>query len=137
MKKVAEVARIYRYAAAGMLNTLAAYAVFAAILFSGVHYAVATLVGGFAGVVTSYWLSSRWVFGYTGRQRYGRFLMLFAFLYGSNVAIQKTIMTWITADGYLAGAIGTVVTAAVGYFAGREWIFVDEHSANRTARSSL
>ncbi len=137
MTKGAEAVRIYRYAAAGIANTGTAYAVFAALLFIGFHFAVATLVGGLAGMVTSYFLNARWVFRYRGRKRYGRFVVLFAAMYVINVAIQKAITTLLGGDGYVAGAVGTAATAVVGYVVGREWVFVEPPSASRTARSSL
>jgi putative flippase GtrA len=135
--KGAEAVRIYRYAAAGIANTGTAYAVFAALLFVGFHFTVATLVGGFAGMVTSYFLNARWVFRYRGRKRFCRFVVLFAAMYVINVAIQIAITTFLGADGYVAGAVGTATTALVGYVGGREWVFVEPPSATKTARSSL
>ena len=132
-----EPAKIYRYATAGVLNTATAYAVFALLLFVGFHFAAATLVGGLAGMLMSYWLNAKWVFRYRGGQRYGPFVLLFASLYAMNITIQKATMTVWGADGYIAGAIGTAFTAAVGYFVSRGWGFVDTPCATRTTRNSL
>ncbi len=137
MITIAEATQIYRYAAAGVLNTIVAYAVFATLLSAETHYAVATLVGGFAGMLVSYSLNSKWVFAYSGKQRYKRFVIVFVLLYIGNVSIQKGVMLWIVHNGYVAGAIGVAVTAGVGYLLGRSWVFAEPASVRSTARSSL
>jgi putative flippase GtrA len=126
---MAEVTRICRYAAAGVLNTFVAYAVFALLLYVGIHYAAATLASGLSGMATSYFLSSRWVFGYRGQNRVPRFLALFAGLYIASLAVQRLLRDDGLFDGYTAGAIATVVTAIAGYVAGRSWVFASTDQA--------
>ena len=137
MRTKGEVNRLYRYLAAGVLNTAAAYLVFAILLFLGIHYSVATLVGGIGGAVTAYWLNSRWVFNYAGKRRYGRFLTVFICSYLANVAIQKGLLTTGLVDGYVAGAVGTAAAAMIGYLLARTWVFAGVPSASSTVRSSL
>jgi putative flippase GtrA len=137
VRRNGEITRLYRYLAAGVLNTSTAYLVFSILLFLGTHYAAATLVGGLAGTVTAYRLNSKWVFNYRGKRRYGRFLALFVVSYLVNVAIQKALLTTGLVDGYVAGAVGTVATVVLGYLLARTWVFAEVPRASSTARNSL
>ena len=103
-----------------MANTVTAYAVFAVLLYCRVHYALATLAGGTAGLVLGFRLMGRLVF----RGRHGsflRYMIVFAITYALNVSIQARLIGHV--NGYAAGAIATSICFLVSFVMNRTFSF--------------
>jgi putative flippase GtrA len=118
-----EINLVVRFALAGGINTAVAYVVFASLLFLGVHFTLATLLGGIAGVIVGFQLMSSWVFRVRIRQRFWRFCVLFGLAYMANIGVQAAILSVGLLNGYLAGAVGTAGGALLAYVGNRYWVF--------------
>jgi len=126
-----EAARVFRFGLVGALNTLVAYLVFALLLFAGIHYTIATLAGGVAGMLVGFELMSSWVFRLRDRRRLWRFALLFVTAYGLNVGIQTLLLDHSRLNGYWAGAVATALTAIFSYSANRGWVFSPPRNPRR------
>lgn len=61
--------QLIRFGLAGILNTAVAYLAFALLLYLGLHYTLATLIGGTAGLIVGYCTTGGFVFGHSGGNR--------------------------------------------------------------------
>jgi len=121
-------AALGRFGAVGLVNTAAAYLVFALLLLGGLHYSIATLAGGLAGVALGFGLHGRFVF--PGRRgSFLRFVLVFTAIYGASVAIQAAVRPAIS--GYLAGALATAITVPLSFFLNRWLVFREGGRASR------
>lgn len=120
--------RLAKYTIVGGLNTLIAFAVFVLFLRLGVHFAVATLLGGLTGVVVGFRLHGRLVFEHSGQGRFLRFVLIFALTYVLSLAIQTEARKRF--NGYLSGAIAACVTVPASFFLNRNFVFRGKSSGS-------
>lgn len=109
------------FAFVGILNTLLAFGIFAALVWCGLHYALATLIGGSAGVILGFRLHGRFVFMRSGKGRFAQFVGIFLVMYGLSIGIQSLARTrW---KAYVAGAIASCITIPISYGLNRIFVF--------------
>ena len=121
--------QILRFGLAGMVNTAVAYAVFALLLFGDVHYAIATFLGGAAGMVVGYKLASSFVFNHDSDNRVLRFSLVFVWMYLLNVGIQRLLQP--VANHYLSGALATALCFLVSFSLNRHFVFAQMLSPSK------
>lgn len=115
------VGQLIRYGLIGAVNTAVAYGVFAILLMAGLHYTVATLAGGVAGMILGFRLSGRFVFFNRDKSRFYRFLAVFIIIYVVNVSIQKLLQPMV--NPYAGGAIATVLCFFISFGLNRNFVF--------------
>ena len=113
--------QLTRFGLAGAVNTAVAYLVFALLLFLGIHYTLATLLGGITGLVVGYHTTGGFVFRYRGESRWLRFIAAFIVIYLLNIGTQRALRPHL--DPYLSGAIGTLVSVLVSFALNRWFVF--------------
>ena len=96
-------------------NTVFGYSVFAALLFTGLHRALALLLATCAGVVFNFFSTGRMVFGNRDLSRLPRFVAAYGIIYLFNLAVME-ILVAAGANTYVAGA-GSIVLATVAAYA--------------------
>lgn len=107
-------ARLLRFGLTGLANSAVGWAVIFAGLWAGMSGQAANAVGFGVGLVLSFTLNRRFVFGVTGKVRapeFLRFLAAFAIAYGANLAVLFAAESVLGADNPIAQlpAIGTYV----------------------------
>ena len=107
-------ARLFRFALAGLANSSVGWAVIFGGLWAGLSGLAANAAGFGVGLVLSFTLNRRFVFGVTGAVRgreVAKFLAAFAVAYGANVAVLSAAQSALGADSPLAQlpAIGVYV----------------------------
>lgn len=107
-------ARLFRFALAGLANSAVGWAVIFGGLWAGLSGLAANAAGFGVGLVLSFTLNRRFVFGVTGAVRgreVAKFLAAFAVAYGANVAVLSAAQSALGADSPLAQlpAIGVYV----------------------------
>ena len=107
-------ARLFRFALAGLANSAVGWAVIFGGLWAGLSGLAANAAGFGVGLVLSFTLNRRFVFGVTGAVRgreVAKFLAAFAVAYGANVAVLSAAQSTLGADSPLAQlpAIGVYV----------------------------
>ena len=115
--------QVLSFAFVGALNTALAYALFAAFIYAGWHYTVATLVAGVLSVLTGYKAQRRYVFSFRGDSRLLRFSLVFVAIYALSIGIQGALSDLGGISHYVSGAVATVVCAAVSFFVNRYYVF--------------
>lgn len=113
--------QLIRYGLIGVVNTTVAYAVFAILLAVGLHYALATLAGGVAGMILGFRLSGRFVFLNRDKSRFFHFAIVFVIIYIINVSIQKLLQPWV--NPYVGGAIATALGFFLSFGLNRNFVF--------------
>ncbi|WP_395400049.1 GtrA family protein [Pseudoduganella sp. UC29_106] len=114
--------RWVRFCLVGVLNTAASYGLYCLLLAVGLNYVFASLGSLALGIIFSYTTHSALVFRQTSRDRFLRYLALWAALYGLNVAI-LTVLLDVGFGPYLAGAINLPLMVLLSYFAQRFFVF--------------
>lgn len=107
-------ARALRFLLTGLANSAVGWAVIFGGLWAGMSGLAANAAGYGVGLVLSFTLNRRFVFGVTGAVRgreVARFLAAFAFAYGANVAVLLAGQAVLGAESALAQlpAIGAYV----------------------------
>lgn len=110
-----------RYALVGLVNTLSTFGIFSILVWCGLHYSIATLLGGSVGVLIGFNLHEKFVFSRSGRGRFILFVIIFALMYGLNIAIQSMARThW---NVYISGAIASFSCTPISYVLNRTFVF--------------
>jgi len=107
-------ARLFRFALAGLANSAVGWAVIFGGLWAGLSGLAANAAGFGVGLVLSFTLNRRFVFGVTGTvqgREVAKFLAAFAVAYGANVAVLSAAQSSLGSDNPLAQlpAIGVYV----------------------------
>ncbi|WDA42789.1 GtrA family protein [Erythrobacter sp. BLCC-B19] len=98
-------ARLFRFLLTGLANSAVGWAVIFGGLWAGMSGLAANAAGYAVGLVLSFTLNRRYVFGVTGVvsvREVARFMTAFAIAYGANVAVLLTAEAIIGADHPLA-----------------------------------
>ena len=114
--------QLQRFVVVGIVNTLFYYAVYALGLYTGLGYAVATLVATLVGIVFSFVNFGKFVFGNTEYRRIARFVSVYALLYFVNIGI-ITAMKGITLNYYLSGLVAVAICAALSFLLNRFYVY--------------
>ena len=111
-----------RYVVVGTANTGFAYAVYAAALWVGCAYPLASLIALVAGTCVSFKTQGRLVFRNARNALFGRFVVSLAFVYLSNVAI-IAMFVHLHFGALAAGAAALPFNIAIGYALQRFFVF--------------
>lgn len=125
----AELGRIARFGAVGLLNTVVGYAALIAALFAGLGDIGANLLGFAVGLATGFVLNSRWTFD-TGNALTGdrlvRYLAAFAVAYLVNLAVVLAARTVLGPENPLSHLAGLTVYIGIFYAISRTYVFAPE-----------
>lgn len=116
--------RPVRFVLVGGVNTLFGYTAYAALVFVGLHFALAAFLGTVAGVLFNFMTTGTLVFDGLSRARLVRFVAVYALTYVLNVAL-LAVLTAAGIDAYRAGLICIVPMAGVSYLLMRGIVFGD------------
>lgn len=107
-------ARLFRFGLTGLANSAVGWAVIFGGLWAGMSGLAANAAGYAVGLLLSFTLNRRFVFGVTGAvslREVAKFLSAFAVAYGANVAVLLAAQSVLGADSALAQlpAIGAYI----------------------------
>jgi putative flippase GtrA len=114
--------RILRFLIVGGVSTAFSYGLYAFLLFLGVNYAVANLVALVTGILFSFKMQGRFVFGNRDNRFLGRFVLCWALIYGANVMFIRRMMA-LGMNGYVSGALTIPAAAVLSYLVQRFIVF--------------
>lgn len=121
-----------KFSAAGIVNTLVGLAViYACKFFLGLNDVAANATGYIVGIIVSFALNSRWVFGFRGGQwlAFGKFLLVILCAYAINLVVVLAAIRGLSANAYLGQALGVAPYALFTYLASRFFVFRPAHNA--------
>lgn len=115
------VRQLLRFGLVGLFNTGVAYFTFAILIFAGLHYTLATFLGGLSGMLVGYKTTGKLVFDYHGNGRIFRFAWVFLLMYAMNLGIQWRLNPMV--NHYYAGAIAAGVCFLLSFILNRMFVF--------------
>ena len=110
-----------RFGLVGAVNTLVAYGSFSLLLWAGVHYALATFLGGTVGMLLGFKLTGALVFQSRDNGRIFRFVAVFLLLVLANIGVQALFRRMV--NPYLAGAFATIFCFFPSFALNRGFVF--------------
>ena len=111
-----------RFLAVGAVNTLFGYGIYALLITVGLHYAIAALCSTVLGVVFNFKTTGILVFRSRRNALIVRFALVYAVIYGCNVA-GLWLLTSIHTGAIVAGAILALPLAVLSYTLNRSLVF--------------
>lgn len=108
--------RLLRFLAAGVVNLMVGYGIYAVLVLVGLHPQPALAIAFVLGVLWNYMVHARMVFGTSGKGRLPRYAAVYAALYVFNAwALGKALQVGI--HPLVAQAGLSVVMACLSFFA--------------------
>lgn len=107
--------QLLRYILVGIFNTAFGYGAYAALLFLGLKYPIASLIALVLGIVVSFTTQGTIVFKNANAGTFVKFVLSWILIYIINVFL-ISIFVRLSFDPYWAGAIATAPITILSYF---------------------
>lgn len=111
-----------RYLVVGVANTAFAYGVYAAALYLGASYPVASLISLIAGILLSFRTQGKFVFRNENSRLFGRFVLSWVFAYLVNIGLIAGFLR-LGFDAFTAGALALPFNVVLGFLLQRFLVF--------------
>jgi putative flippase GtrA len=111
-----------RFVLVGVLNTAFGYGVYAAMLYLGFSYPIASLTSLLLGILFSFQTQGRLVFGDPRQRLLPRFALAWAVIYALNLGLIASFVRF-GLDAYTAGALALVPTVVLSYLVQKFIVF--------------
>jgi putative flippase GtrA len=131
---VIDVKRLFRFAIAGVVNTVMGYGVIAGAMYLGASPAVANMSGYAVGLVISFVQSRYWVFeskGHVGLE-WLKFVAVFAISYACNFLTLRLLLG-IPINPYLAQLFACAVFVVINFVLNSRFVFATKRPRERDA----
>jgi len=115
-------ARFLKFMAIGVLNTANGYFLFAALLYSGLHYSLATLLANILSVFINFKTYGRIVFNSRDNGLIYRFISIYVFMYFLIIGCLK-VFTLLSINLYVGNLLLTIPLAIVSFFLNSRFVF--------------
>ena len=119
-------ARLFRFLLTGLANSAVGWAVIFGGLWAGMSGVAANAAGYAVGLVLSFTLNRRYVFGVTGAvsgREVARFMAAFAIAYGANLAVLIAAEAAIGADNPLAQLPALAAYVLIFFLLSQRFVF--------------
>ena len=120
-KKILE-RRFTRFLIVGGINTLFGYGVFVSLIYIGLHYSLAALLGTILGILFNFQTVGRLVFNGYRHDLFFKFMAVYGMTYLLNVA-GLYFFNVAGVSNYLAGAILILPVAFIAFFLNKTFVF--------------
>ena len=121
-KKILE-RRFARFLIVGGINTLFGYGVFVLLIYIGLHYSLAALLGTILGILFNFQTVGRLVFNGYRHDLFFKFLAVYGATYLLNVA-GLYFFNPAGVSNYLAGSILILPVAFIAFFLNKTFVFL-------------
>ncbi len=111
-----------RFLLTGTVNTAFSYAVYAAFIYAGTGYALASAASMAGGILFSYQTARNLVFRGPHRRSLARYVLCYLVVYGFSVALLATLDSFGT-DPYLAGLLVAAPSAILSFALLKRFVF--------------
>lgn len=116
--------RLLRFLVVGGINTVFGYCAYASLLFVGLHYGWAALLGTIAGVIFNYFTTGGLVFDRLGQGDLVRFVLVYVVIYLLNVAA-LAVLEHFGVGPYIGGLACILPMALVSFLLMRTFVFAE------------
>ncbi|NLG33174.1 MAG: GtrA family protein [Syntrophomonadaceae bacterium] len=129
--------RLVLFLLVGGLNTIFGYSLYALLLYSGLHYALASLLSTIGGVLFNFKTTGVIVFKNHNNKLLFKFIGVYAITYLLNIGCLR-IFDIFNVNMYLAGAIVLIPVALIAYTLQKRLVFGGENGeVNKRSYSLL
>lgn len=118
----ATLVQFIKFGIVGVLNTAFSYAIYAALLYVGLNYALANLGAVVLGILFSFRTQGSLVFNQTDPRLLPRFILAWATIYAINILLISQFIT-LGFNAYIAGALMLPVSAVLSYVIQKYFVF--------------
>ena len=123
--------RLLRFLLVGVLNTAFSYSLYVSFVWAGLHFATANLCATAVGIVFSFRTQGALVFGNRDWRLLRRFVPVWIFVYGINVALIAVFVRG-GFNPYVAGALALPPTVALAFLLQRRFVFAADRGEPST-----
>lgn len=116
--------RLIRFFLVGGLNTAFGYGLFAFLIYIGLHYSVAGIVGTIIGVLFNFKTVGLIVFRSKNNKLIIRFFAVYVIIYTIGVS-SLAIFKYFGINEYIGGAIMLLPSGLLGYFLNKKLVFIE------------
>lgn len=116
----------------GVINTIFGYSIFAACIYLGIAYTLATLISTVLGIGFNFITVGNFVFSNTNKKLILQFVCVYGLQYLIGIGIIGSINHFIN-NLYLAGAINTLLMPPLTFYLNKRFVF---HRPTPTVASS-
>lgn len=114
--------KFVRFILVGGLNTLFGYGLYALLIFIGLHYSLASLLGTILGVLFNFKTTGVIVFKSRDNKLIFKFFAVYGVIYLINL-LGLYIFDLLVLDAYLAGAMLLLPMAVLAYWLNKKLVF--------------
>ena len=107
----------------GIVNTIFGYSLFALLIFMGVHYSVAVLIGTVIGILFNFKTTGNIVFENKDNKLIFHFIAVYTIIYFINIGGLWFLQEVGMKNMYIAGAIMIVPSAAISFYLNKVFVF--------------
>jgi putative flippase GtrA len=116
-----------RFLVVGLFNALFGYSIFALLLFTGLHYTIATLTATILGVLFNFKTLGMLVFNNTKNSLIVKFILVYTVTYLINIACLK-VFSILSIDLYLAGFLTLAPMALLTFVMNKRFVFSKDNA---------
>lgn len=116
-----------RFLLVGGLNTLFGYALFAALIMTGLAYPYAMLITTCLGILVNFKTTGKLVFNNSDNHLLLKFIALYICIYFFNIALIRGLDLFLS-NVYISGIFSIMASAVLSYFCNKNFIFVADKS---------
>ena len=111
-----------RFLVIGLVNTTFSYGVYAILIFVGLYYAIANLAALLLGLLFSFKMQGRFVFGNSDNRLFWKFLFAWSLIYFATIALIGELIS-VGFNAYIAGALALPFTTVLSYLMQKFFVF--------------
>ncbi len=117
-----DISQFARFVVVGVVNTAFSYAIYAALLYFGLNYALANLIALVVGMLFSFKTQGSLVFANSENRRIFRFVFVWTAIYAINVLVITRFIAF-GFDSYVSGALAIPIATVLSYLAQKFFVF--------------
>lgn len=115
--------KFIRFVFVGGLNTAFGLSIYWLLIFVGVSYIWATLIGHILGVIFNFFTTGNLVFENKDKRLIFRFVLNYVVIYFINIGINRFSQDYISSNTYLSGIIATFASSIFSFFLMKYFVY--------------
>jgi putative flippase GtrA len=123
--------KLIRFLFVGGVNTIFGYGVYALLLWIGLHYTLATLLGTIISVLFNFKTYGTIVFKNKNNTLILRFVLMYAFIYFLNNVWLFIAKNYLDITPYIAGLIWLIPGALLSFFISHKFVYVKKKATSK------
>lgn len=114
--------QLLKFLSVGVMNTVFGYSLFAILIYIGLHYTLAVLMGTVIGLIFNFKTTGKIVFDSTDNRLIGKFFIVYGIIYVCNI-IGLYFLGKMSIDIYISGALLIVPLALLSFVLNKKYVF--------------